>query len=39
MMKAIVKELGANDAGVQLMEDVFEFEKRLANVSVYNILI
>lgn len=39
MMKAIVKELGANDSGVQLMEDVFEFEKKLANVSVYNILI
>ena len=38
-MKAIVKELGANDLGVQLMEDVFEFEKQLANVSEYNIFL
>lgn len=39
MMKAIVKELGANDLGVQLMEDVFEFEKQLSNVSEYNIFL
>ena len=39
MMKAIVKELGANDLGVQLMEDVFEFEKQLANVSEHNIFL
>ena len=33
-MKKVVKLLGANETGENIMDKVYEFEKKLANVSV-----
>ena len=34
LMKKIVSLLGANQTGFDMMDRVFEFEKKLANVSI-----